>query len=248
MKGDDDERCARMAEWLSFSTEIGGMTAYVTADVEPAEQATHPEAPVQHRIDISGYATDADGYPDDEVADRINAFEDALSERCNVVKAVFVASVTTPSATTLLVYAPTAIAQLLPANVGLSANVETSTDASWSEYHRLIPQGEALDAVRDVNQLQELEEAGDDLSLPHNLTLEFSFANESDAEKALTALIDTTTYDVMLTFSDDQGEGVEATTVTQLSIETINEHRQALLTIVSPFGGKFVYWGAEPLE
>ena len=250
-----------MTEWLSYPAKIDGKNGVVDIDVDLEDAAFRKAHPVALEISVVDFAVDGDGMPTDGADETLYALEQNLETTLAAEEGGGSVTLTLvgDGMYKCLAYVKDGIVQKKLGEVakatGLEWIVTITDDPAWRKYLQWLLKGEDLEAARDRAQLEELEYAGTDMTLPMEVTFEFSFADPQNAEKANKALA-SAGYEVhrdveQMEALDQEGEhgdfvGAATTIATMPTADAIGEARRKIASIVAPFEAVYEGWGIDP--
>lgn len=239
-----------MAEWISYETD-GEPAAEVSVDVDFADdedfRRTHPFVVT---VTVSGFATDAEGLPDDAVSDRLYEIEQKVDLALASNDAALTCTITGNGSFALCGYATSrAIEATIDAAIASSSfkiEVHADNDAPWAQYERYVLRGEELEEARDAEQIDQLVELGEDVTQEYEVVFDLEFDTNEGLRRSLQPLRDAGFAALDETY---EGQTVASATLTMpLTTEGLKAARARLLAVVTPLGGHYDGWGADPLE
>lgn len=237
-----------MAEWISYES-ADSPPAEVSIDVDLAtDQAFRNAHPYALTVTVRGFRAERDGLPSDEVSEALYAIESRIESALDSNDAALACTVSGEGAFTLIGYARTsAIDALVREAIGstrFNVAIDVTSDASWSSYENYALTGDELEEARDAEQLDQLEDAGDNLSLKREVDFAVSFNDAKNAARASAALRETGFVVPPAEFLDG-ATAYDVSRTMALSPELLDAQRKAIVTTIEPFGGTYRGWSAD---
>ncbi|MDP9016736.1 MAG: ribonuclease E inhibitor RraB, partial [Candidatus Eremiobacteraeota bacterium] len=136
------------------------------------------------------------------------------------------------------------------ATLAFRSDVQSAADPAWENYDRYALRGEELEEARDNEQLEQLQESGEDLSAEFETAFYINFDSVEQARGGAAALAKAG-FQVSSAEVDSLMEGaneVMASRAMVMTPPTLKEARAQATAAISPFGGRYNGWGAYPEE
>jgi hypothetical protein len=233
-----------MPDWVPYETN-NPAPMEVSIDMDFADDAAFRSShPYRIALSATGFPADAQGQPTDEAADALYEMEESIDSFCAGRDAAMVC--TTSAASVYRIYAYAADAQTAVdlrehlAGQQPSVEVQAERDDQWQIYTRYALAGEILEEARDRDQIQQMSDAGEDLSIPWLVTFDAT-VEEASYDGARQALANAG-FNIDNEYIDTTVAGTVSVVVTA---KNIKEARTAFMNVLAPFGGQYEGWGAE---
>lgn len=241
-----------MAEWLAYvlADDDDGHPTVVDVDVDFNDASLRTAFP--HAIQMAVKCeSGSDGLPTEAADDALYALEQKIEALLGADGAL-VASVAENGTYAFLAYAkseaPAAALESAATAAGFTiAGTKSESDPQWNEYEEWTLEGEDLEEARDCSQLEQMEEAGEDLTARRLFGFDFEFPTRDRADEAADALLESG-FAVDDEGEDETGEVVQARILLAPESDAIGNARRRATGVAEKFGGVYLGWGSEAVE
>ncbi|GAC1354640.1 MAG: hypothetical protein NVSMB31_14910 [Vulcanimicrobiaceae bacterium] len=243
-----------MPEWISYET-ADAPPLEISIDVDLADdhefRAAHPNAIV---VTVKDFDVSGEGQPDDGTAAKLYDFEEVVEATLDSHNGALACTVSGSGAFRLYGYAAETgidgIVRNAIASLKFRSDVQGAPDPAWTNYDRYALRGEELEEARDSEQLDQLQESGEDLSEEFDTAFYINFDSVEQARGGAKALAKAG-FEISSAEIDSLMEGeneVMANRSMNISPDSLKEARAQVNAAVAPFGGRYNGWGAYPDE
>jgi len=239
-----------MSEWLWYSPGEAG-TRVIEFDADYAEPQARAGLTELVDLVLTGYETDDAGLPADDAVDGLFKLEERIGAVAGEAGGAFVADIAENNTYRLLVYLPqSGLADRFQSTIGstFACRIEAKSDPQWGAYEAVALRGEELEALRDREQVDEIDDSGVEVTGDLDITFDYEFADAESARRAYHALRQAG-YDLPELGAgviDDESPGFGLTVSCALDADDIGEARRKTSALVAPYGGEFAGWGYDP--
>lgn len=233
-----------MPDWVPYETN-STPALEVSIDMDYADDAAFRSAhPFRITVTAKHFATDADGQPSDEAATALFALDEFVETFAAGHDAAVVCTASGDGAYRIYVYAATpAAAPALGESLAdrePAVDVRSDRDDAWALYAQYALSGEELEAARDYDQIEQMQDAGEDISLPWRVTFD-AVVEETRYHEAREALAN-----AGFAIDNEYIDNTVAGTVTlTLTPDTIKAARTKFMAALANFSPSYEGWGAD---
>lgn len=244
--------------WIAFARLMDdNAPAVIGVDLQFAESAPDEERPRALRVALGFLSTNDNGLPrGEEEYEALERIEDRVLEEAGRSGAVFVGRRSYQGSRDLYFYTPqgdaaaAAVAGVLRDITDRPTEADTVDDPQWEFYlEQLLPDEAELRRVMDEAVVEQLEEAGDPLSVPRPVTHFVYFADaaarDAFAARAAEQGFRPEAFEDEDPDDEDERFGLSLEREDAVELEAINEVTTDLALAAEEAGGRYDGWETE---
>jgi len=243
-----------MAEWIPYE-HPGDATLEVSIDVDFDDDAAYRSAhPFAVTVTLAGFLLDDGGQPDGTVVDQLYELEQRVDAACEANDAAMACTLSGDGRYRMVAYASSQSIDV-PVREALEGSpfrseVRIDRDDKWTTYETYVLRGDDLEHARDADLIEQLYEAGEDVTASCQVVFEWEIPDQSRLSAATRAIIaagyggpeTSDSTEPVQHFDEDVEFVVDCYVTMALSADGLAAERKKQAALLGPFGARYLDW------